>query len=78
MSAPVASEAAHESEPPGPFRGARSFVLLCPFHRQRNRNACRATLFEKRGELDQSDLSFQQFESQAAAQPDVVLNRFTP
>src|SRR5476649_1052709 len=42
MSAPVASKSTYETEPPSPFGWARSLVLLCPLHRQRNRYACRA------------------------------------
>src|SRR5471030_3231761 len=42
MSAPVASKSTYETELPSPFGWARSLVLLCPLHRQRNRYACRA------------------------------------
>jgi hypothetical protein len=78
MSTPVACKAANETEPPGPFRWARSFVLLCPFHRQSYRDVCRTALVEKRGEINQSDFSVPQFESQTAAHLHVVLDRFTP
>ena len=78
MGAPVAIKAADEGEPPGPFRGTRSLVLLCPFHRQRNGDVFCAALFQKRGEAYQAHLGFQQFESQTAAQIDVVLDCFTP
>jgi len=37
-----------------------------------------AALFEKRGELDQAHLGVHQFESQTAAQIDVILNGPTP
>jgi hypothetical protein len=57
---------------------ARSLVLLCPFHRQRNGDVFCAALFQKRGEAYQAHLGFQQFESQTAAQIDVVLDCFTP
>src|ERR1039457_2756389 len=78
MRAPVASKATYETEPPGPFRWARSLLLLSPFHRQRNGNVCRTALFEKRGELYQAHLGLQQLESQTAAHFDVVLHRLTP
>src|SRR3954468_1483463 len=78
MSAPVACKTANETEPLAPFGGTRILVLLRPFHRQRNRNVGRTTLFEKRSELDQTILGVQQLESQTAAQFDVRLNLFTP
>src|SRR6478752_10578549 len=78
MSAPVASKAAYKTEPLGPFRRACSLVLLCPFHRQRNGNPYRAPLSEKRGELDQAHLCVYQFESQTAAQFNVLLDLFAP
>jgi hypothetical protein len=78
MSAPVASKATYETEPPGPFRRARSPILLCPFHRQRNGDVFCAALFQKRGEAYQAHLGFQQFESQTAAQFDILLDPFTP
>src|ERR1700683_3617534 len=78
MSAPVASKDTYETEPLGPFRWARSLVLLCPLHRQRNGNVGRAALFEKRGELQQTHLGVQQLESQTAAHLDIVLHRLTP
>src|SRR6266849_3237555 len=78
MSAPVASKAAYESETPSPFGWACGLVLLRPLHRQRNSNACRAALFEERGELYETDLSFCQFESKTAPHLHVILDRFTP
>jgi hypothetical protein len=78
MSAPVARKAAYEAESLGPFRRACSLVLLRPFHRQRNGNAYRAPLLEKRGELDQAYLCVYQFEPQTAAQFDVLLDPLTP
>jgi hypothetical protein len=78
MGTPVASKTPYETEPLGPLHWARSFVLLCPFHRQRNRNACRAALLEKGGEVYQSGFGVPQFKSQTAAHLYVVLDRFTP
>src|SRR5580698_7652006 len=78
MSAPVASKAAYESEPPSPFGWACGLVLLRPLHRQRDGNAGRAALFQERGELYETDLSLLQFESKTAAHLHVILDRFTP
>jgi hypothetical protein len=47
MSAPVASKTVNETEPSGQLDGTCVLVLLGPFHRQRNRDICRAALFEK-------------------------------
>src|SRR5215831_7444111 len=78
MSAPMARKSANETEPLGPFGGARILVLLRPFHCQSNRNVGRATLFKKRSELDQAILGVQQLESQTATQFDILLDLLSP
>src|ERR1035438_1260802 len=78
MSTPITSEAPHKRESSGPFHGPRGLVLLRPFHRQRNRNACSAALFEKRSELLEPSFSVMQFKSQTATHIDIPINCFTP
>jgi len=70
-------QTANETEPSGPFGGTRALVCCAHFIANAIRNVCRATLFEKRGELDQAIPGIQQLESQTAAQFDVLFDLFS-